>query len=53
MATFTIYADDGEYSETAGSIGEALAQFQARRPHAFVAAIVDDDMRPGLILDEQ
>lgn len=52
MSQFTIYADDGEYGEQATSIDQALAQFRARRPRSFVAAIVDDAMRPRLVLED-
>lgn len=47
---FTIYAEDGEYSEAATSIDEALTQFRASHPGRFVAAIVADGMRPALAL---
>jgi hypothetical protein len=49
---FTIYAEDGEYSENAESIDQALTQFRARRPGAFVCAVTDNDMRPRLVLSE-
>jgi hypothetical protein len=54
MDTFTIYADDGEYTEKveAKDIGRALAQFQARRPGCFVAAVVNDGMRPRLVIED-
>ena len=52
MATYMIYASCGEYSENADSIAEALAQFAERRPEEFVCAIVDDDMRPRLVLED-
>jgi hypothetical protein len=49
--TFTIYAEDGEYSEQAPSIEQALAQFRQRRPGCFVAAVVNDGMRPRLVIE--
>jgi hypothetical protein len=51
--TFTIYAEDGEYSEQAATIEQALAQFRSRRPEAFVSAVVNDGMRPRLIVEDQ
>ena len=48
---FTIYAEDGEYSEDADGIEQALAQFRQRRPGLLVAAVVADDMRPRLVID--
>ena len=49
--TFTIYAEDGEYVEEARSIEEALAQFRQLHPNLFVSAVVNDGMRPGLVID--
>ena len=50
--TFTVYAEDGEYAEQAQSIEQALAQFRQRRPGCFVAAVVNDDMRPRLVIED-
>ena len=50
--TFTIYAEDGEYSEDAEGIEQALAQFRQRRPGLFVAAVVADGMRPRLVIED-
>src|SRR6185312_10301404 len=52
VETFTIYAEDGEYSEQAPSIEQALAQFRQRRPGAFVSAVVNDGMRPRLVIED-
>ena len=51
--TFTIYAEDGEYQELALDIGQALAQFRARRPGCFVSAVVNDGMRPRLVIADE
>jgi hypothetical protein len=53
MDTFTVYAEDGEYSEQAEGIEQALAQFRERRPGLFVAAVVNDGMRPRLVIEDQ
>ena len=50
---FTVYAEDGEYSEDATTIDQALAQFRMRHPNLCVAAIVDDDMQPALVIADQ
>lgn len=52
MDTFTIYGEDGEYSETAQSIEQALEQFRHRRPDCFVSAVVNDGMRPRLVIED-
>lgn len=52
MDTFTIYAEDGEYAETADSIEQALERFRTRRPGCFVSAVVNDGMRPRLVIED-
>jgi hypothetical protein len=50
-ASFTVYADDGEYTAEAENIVIALADFKTQHPRSFVLAIVDDAMRPRLVLE--
>jgi hypothetical protein len=50
---FTVYAEDGEYGEQADSIEQALVQFRRRHPGLYVSAVVADDMRPRLVLEEK
>jgi hypothetical protein len=52
MPVFTLFADDGEYSETAGSIAEACGQLTARRPGLYIAAAYDNAMRRRLVIEE-
>jgi hypothetical protein len=52
LPVFTVYADDGEYGVKAENIVLALAHFKIQHPRSFAMAIVDDAMRPRLVLEE-
>jgi len=49
---YTIWAEDGEYSEHAGSVAEALMQFTMKHPTLFVSAVTNDNMRPRLVPED-
>lgn len=49
--TFTIY-EESWYHEDAPDIEQALRQFRERRPDCFVAAVVNDGLRPRLVPED-
>jgi hypothetical protein len=52
MDTWTVYASSGEYPVPAESAGHAFLRFTERHPDDYVSAIVNDAMRPRLILED-
>jgi len=51
MPEFTVYADDGEYTEEGASLREGLANFARHHPGSYPCAIADTAMDPPLVLD--
>jgi hypothetical protein len=49
---WTIFASTGEYQERAKDAITALAQFTSAHPDDHVSAVVNDLMRPRLILED-
>jgi hypothetical protein len=47
----TVYADDGDYRIRAHNLREALQRFARTHPRSYAISIVNDDMRPRLILE--
>lgn len=52
LDTWMVYASSGEYSVPAESAGHAFLRFTDRHPDDFVHAIVNEGMRPRLVIED-